>query len=1215
MEEFLATQSTADRQSSGMPLVTTPRQSFGPSTCSSKLSHCKVILLIFHVLIFAADRVTRSESNKQHVEGDGNIVAGPGATINVEKDMQLKRLLGNTNEEMKVWKLNKNICVYDSNEVDKSSPSQKSWTISQQDLLKIVKIESCLGFPQCCQAFVSDFACFRKSVDFFKRPLKVLGDILDEMYRSSDKDVQHNYCVLGCVLIYDGFSEDNIRKIDESESDICLNVTHIAKACRLQSVLSGDIHLAAERLSTSYLVFANGKYSFRHDSMLESVFVSFFKLRTGLVINYCEWKLLERMVATKSDDKKDRYCMLHQDHYGKFITRMVGKLLKNSWGYSGTVNSLLSHRVFKSTNFVNSFFPTLSSSQRSSIIAIRHGSLLEQSGECPSVKFVEILLSELQSEWCTKEIESGLRKALYRACVVDNYDVYEYLTTKHSLIPDAHCLHESCSQCSIKVLSDMLGRYQHWSPKFHIQEALIGTCRSIELSSVDVYKCLMEYVDEQKIKGIAGVNLLQYAIEGGSATGKVSDLLQRYKDSFRVSHIQEALIGACRSKYKSSVDVYKCLMEYVDEQEMKGIAGVDLLQYAVEGAESEKVSDLLQRYKDSFRVSHIQEALIGACRSDKLSSVDVYKCLMEYVDEQKIKGIAGVDLLQYAIEGAESKIVSDLLQRYKDSFRVSHIQEALIGACRSDKLSSVDVYKCLMEYVDEQEMKGIAGVDLLQYAVEGAESEKVSDLLQRYKDSFRVSHIQEALIGACRSKYKSSVDVYKCLMEYVDEQEMKGIAGVDLLQYAVEGAESEKVSDLLQRYKDSFRVSHIQEALIGACRSKYKSSVDVYKCLMEYVDEQEMKGIAGVDLLQYAVEGGSAKGKVSDLLQRYKDSFRVSHIQKALIGACQSIILSSVDVYKCLMEYVDEQEMKGIAGVDLLQYAVEGGSAKGKVSDLLQRYKDSFRVSHIQEALIGACRSEYKSSVDVYKCLMEYVDEQEMKGIAGVDLLQYAVQGGSANGKVSDLLQRYKDSFRVSHIQEALIGACRSEYKSSVDVYKCLMEYVDEQEMKGIAGVDLLQYVVQGGSANGKVSDLLQRYKDSFRVSHIQEALIGACRSEYKSSVDVYKCLMEYVDEQEMKGIAGVDLLQYAVQGGSANGKVSDLLQRYKDSFRVSHIQEALIGACRSMTLSSVDAYKCLMEFVDEQEIKGIAGVDLLQYAIEGAESEIVSDLLQRYKD
>ncbi|KAL5007866.1 hypothetical protein ScPMuIL_016672 [Solemya velum] len=977
---------------------------------------------------------------RECAEGGSDVYIQSGQTNTItrniimsKEDMQLKRLLDNTDNEMN----DKNICVYDSNEVDKSSPSQKSWTISQQDLDKIVKIESCLGFPQCCQAFVSDFACFRKSVDFFERPLKVLGDILDDMYRSSDKDVQHDYCVLGCVLIYGGFSEEYIRKIDDPNSDIFLTVTDITKACGLESVCSRNIHLAAERLSTSYLVFANGKYSFRHDSMLESVFVSFFKLRTGLVIDYCEWKLLERMVATESDDEKDGYCILYHDHYGKFITRMVEKLLKNSREYSGTVNSLLSHRVFKNTNFVNSFFPTLSPSQRSSIIAIQRGSLLEQSGECPSVKFVEILLSELQSEWCTKEIESGIRESLYRACVVDNYNVYKYLTTKHSLVPDTHCLHESCSQNSIKVLSDMLGRYEHWSPKPHIQDALKIACSG---GSFDVYKYVMAYVDKRKIKGIAGVDLLQYAIEGAKSE-IVSDLLKRYKDSFWEVHIEEALGDACRSIKVSSVDVYKCLMTYVDERKIKDIAGVDLLQYAIEGGKSEIVSDLLQRYEHSFRVSHIQKALVGACRSGYKSSVDVYKCLMEYVDEQEIKGIADVDLLQYAIEGGKSEIVSDLLQ----------------------------------------------------YAIEGAKSGIVSDLLQRYKDSFRVSHIHEALIVACRSKYKSSVDVYKCLMAYVDEQEIKGIAGVDLFLYAANGPNSEIVSDLLQRYKDSFRVSHIHEALIVACRSKYKSSVDVYKCLMAYVDEQEIKGIAGVDLFLYAANGPKSE-IVSDLLQRYKDSFRVSHIQEALISACRSQFLSSVDVYKCLMTFVDEQGIQGIAGVDLLQYAIE--KAKSEiVSDLLERYKDSFCVSHIQQALIVACRSKYKSSVDVYKCLMTFVDEQGIQGIAGVDLLQYAIEKAKSE-IVSDLLERYKDSFCVSHIQQALIGACRSKHECSADV-----------EM---------------------MSDLLQRYTDLFPLSPIQEALISACRSKHESSVDVYTCLMAFIDEHEIKGIADPDLLQYS---------------------------------------------------------------------------------------
>ncbi|KAL5007171.1 hypothetical protein ScPMuIL_015977 [Solemya velum] len=1280
---------------------------------------------------------------RECVEGGNDVYFQFGQTNTITRDI----IMFKDDTELRKLK-DKKIYVYDSNDVEKSYLSEKSWKISKQDVHEIVEIETSLGFPQCCRDFVSDQACFDKSVEFFKRPLKAIGDILYEMSRSSDKDVQHDYCVLGCVLIFGGFSEEYIRKIDDSKSDICFKVSDIAKACGLDSVLSRNISLSSERLSTSYLAFRNGKYLFRHDSMLESVFSSFFKLRIELLIACCEWELLERLISTENEDEKDGFCILHQNHYGKFIDRLLEELTENSRGYSGTVKSLLSHRVFNNTKFVKSFFQNLSVSQKSTILEIRHGYILEQLGDCPSVEFVVRLVSELQSEWRADDIERGLRQALYRACVVDNYNVYKYLTTKHSLIPDATCLFESCSRCSIKVLSDMLERYEHWSPKYHIhealnktcllgffniykdlmayideheiaciagidllqyavkgarceivsdllqrykklflashlqvaliaacrskflpavdvykclmayvdeqeiegiagvdllqcavqgahsgivsellrrykdsflvshiQEALIGTCRAPKTTSVDVYKCLMAYVDEHKIKGITGVDLLQYATECGGS-GIVSDLLRRYKDSFLVSHIQEALIGACRSGYESSVDVYKCLMAYVDEHQIKDIAGVDLLQHAAESGGSGKVSDLLRRYKDSFLVSHIQEALIGACRSGYESSVDVYKCLMAYVDENQIKDITGVDLLQYAVQGGGgSGIVFDLLRRYKDSFLVSHIQEALIGACRSGYKSSVDVYKCLMAYVDENQIKGIAGVDLLQYAVQGAHSEIVSDLLQRYEKLFLASHLQVALIAACRSKFLPAVDVYKCLMAYVDEHEIAGIAGIDLLQYAVKGARCEIVSDLLQRYKKLFLASHLQVALIAACRSKFLPAVDVYKCLMAYVDEQEIEGIAGVDLLQCAVQGAHS-GIVSELLRRYKDSFLVSHIQEALIGTCRAPKTTSVDVYKCLMAYVDEHQIKDIAGVDLLQYAAEGGGGSGKVSDLLRRYKDSFLAFHIQEALIGACRSRYESSVDIYKCLMAYVDDHQIKGITGVDLLQYAAEGGCESGIVSDLLRRYKDSFLVSHIQEALIGTCRAPKTTSVDVYKCLMANVDEHKIEGITGVDLLQYAAEGGGGSGKVSDLLRRYKDSFKVSHIQEALIGACRSKCKFSVDVYKCLMAYVDEHQIKDIAGVDLLQYAAEGGGGSGIVSDLLRRYKDSFLVSHIQEALIRACRSGYESSVDIYKCLMAYVDEHQIKDIAGVDLLQYAAEGGGgSGIVSDLLRRYKD
>lgn len=166
--------------------------------------------------------------------------------------------------------------------------------ISEPTLARIARIETNVGFPQCCHMFVSTPACFSKGAHFFENPTEVIIKDIEKMFDSEDELEKLNFLTLAYALVCNRLTDEQIDNINEDN-----RIRAISDACRIPTTtpLSGEVRHAAQRLKDSYLNYSNGAYTLRHNSLIEAVFISLFEAMPQLLIEHCSFQLLVSCVS------------------------------------------------------------------------------------------------------------------------------------------------------------------------------------------------------------------------------------------------------------------------------------------------------------------------------------------------------------------------------------------------------------------------------------------------------------------------------------------------------------------------------------------------------------------------------------------------------------------------------------------------------------------------------------------------------------------------------------------------------------------------------------------------------------------------------------------------------------------------------------------------------------------------------------------------------
>ncbi|KAL5008250.1 hypothetical protein ScPMuIL_013831 [Solemya velum] len=425
--------------------------------------------------------------------------------------------------------------------------------ISIQTLNKIAKMETTLGFPQCCRMFVSTPKCFAKGAKFFEQPTKMIIEDIERMYNSGEQGNEmelFNFCVLACILIIDKLKEALIDRPD------CM-IQDIAIACGISNVrplyLSGKLKTAARRLSTSY-INVNSTYTFKHNSLIEAMFSFLFKTQPILLIDNCNFDLLENLVSiAPSETMYSNCCPLVSDSCSEsFCMRLIKEMKER-----GNVKRAVSHSVLKNWEFVEKLCSIIQTSDdKESILQctenhLWHGdkSILWWSAMVTYGPFMSQLIRLLRGVMSASNMEEEGSKALEVACEYGNYDTYKVLVSEPDARVTAQCFSAAARSGSSRIVGDLL-KVKQWDSN-SLSDALIEAC------CVGDYATYHELVSQQNVT-IRPKSLYMAAHVGN--LDMVHHLLQ--VKTWNNKDIYNAVKTACCS---GSYNTYKKLVSLVPE--------------------------------------------------------------------------------------------------------------------------------------------------------------------------------------------------------------------------------------------------------------------------------------------------------------------------------------------------------------------------------------------------------------------------------------------------------------------------------------------------------------------------------------------------------------------------------------------------------------------------------------------------------------------------
>ncbi|KAL5009346.1 hypothetical protein ScPMuIL_014927 [Solemya velum] len=360
--------------------------------------------------------------------------------------------------------------------------------LDSETLDKIARTDTWLGFPLCCQHFISESNCFARGATFFEKPREFICDEIDQMSESSELQMKFQYCVLVAVLVLGVLTEDDI---DEQGSIL----KDLASACRISNTepLASNVRKAAEHLTASYLNCSQEEYSFKHNSILEAVFFSFFKCDAKLLIQHCNFDLILSFISSNNCcNDPELFCVLPPRCEKNMFARMISEVLQH-----GSLAKVFSHRVLTDSQFCDKFLKYLSlSDAKQKFFEIREWhwllkdvSVLGWATQESEKGFTEKLMLLMKAEISASTMTQELSKALVIACGNSKSDIYKLLVSIRSNQVSADCFLMAVRSSNLEIVNDLLRR-KSWDIK-EVSEALCQACMRCEYG---IYKSLVSHL-------------------------------------------------------------------------------------------------------------------------------------------------------------------------------------------------------------------------------------------------------------------------------------------------------------------------------------------------------------------------------------------------------------------------------------------------------------------------------------------------------------------------------------------------------------------------------------------------------------------------------------------------------------------------------------------------------------------------------------------------
>ncbi|CAC5366438.1 unnamed protein product [Mytilus coruscus] len=201
---------------------------------------------------------------------------------------------------------------------------QVTATVNRVTLHNIVETEPLLGFPEACSLFTGNRKLTRLGLSFFKHPSKYLYEEIEKLRINGSDNRQDSMTYVTLVYIF--LNEDSLDP-EDIDGEKCLEILESCYGISCKKIPTCQIIDAANGMLGRYLIFHfdNGTYHFQHQTIFESILISYSRIDTGLILSRLSFDFIREMVRLQNYKPREGEIVLKiiQKHYSMLANRII----------------------------------------------------------------------------------------------------------------------------------------------------------------------------------------------------------------------------------------------------------------------------------------------------------------------------------------------------------------------------------------------------------------------------------------------------------------------------------------------------------------------------------------------------------------------------------------------------------------------------------------------------------------------------------------------------------------------------------------------------------------------------------------------------------------------------------------------------------------------------------------------------------------------------
>ncbi|XP_067686649.1 uncharacterized protein [Haliotis asinina] len=336
----------------------------------------------------------------------------------------------------------------------------------------IVRSSLIIGFPQCCQYFVTNQEAQNAGHKFFLNPFVIL--------RSQITKLKETDALAYMVLVLALFNNGGVlaKALDPYSTEDPPAFHTVMEACGIpRDTPKKDVKSAAIKLERKkYLVYnkQEGTFDFSHQSLYDAICLVFGDESVEKLLEIAPASFLvdHSSVFDSSHENRRNRIQIHREHYKTFINRIMRDIQTNNF-------KLLEHRAFARKDFVDELFENIERSESIHRLLRNEGSVkqlindrtlyrLTAAGKCqPLLQHLVSLLSNTDEEQHTLL----LHDIMEGSCSSGDIELFDDVLSRNV---------SPCSKCALVAAESSIDNgyimrrlQRHIPPEFETMETVV----------------------------------------------------------------------------------------------------------------------------------------------------------------------------------------------------------------------------------------------------------------------------------------------------------------------------------------------------------------------------------------------------------------------------------------------------------------------------------------------------------------------------------------------------------------------------------------------------------------------------------------------------------------------------------------------------------------------------------------------------------------------